>query len=70
MVRVIKPRRMTWAGHVERMRERRGLYRVLVGKPEAKSPLGRPRHRWEENIKMDFQEVGCGGYGLDRPGSE
>jgi len=52
------------------MRERRGLYRVLVGKPEAKSPLGRPRHRWEENIKMDFQEVGCGGYGLDRPGSE
>jgi len=40
---------------------RRGLYRVLVGKPEGKRPLGRPRHRWEDNIKMDFQEVGCGG---------
>jgi hypothetical protein len=51
------------------MGARRGVYRVLVGKPEAKSPLGRPRRRWEENIKMDLQEVGCGGYGLDRAGS-
>ena len=43
------------------MREERGVYRVLVGKPEGKIPLGRPRHRWEDNIKMDLQEVGCGG---------
>jgi len=49
--------RKRWAGHVARM-ERRGLSRVLVGKPEGKRPLGRPRHRWEENIKMDLQEVG------------
>jgi len=45
------------------MRERRGVYRVLVGKPEGKRPLGRPRHRWEDNINMDLQEVGCGGMG-------
>jgi len=45
------------------MGERRGAYRVLVGKPEGKRPLGRPRHRWENNIKMDLQEVGCGGMG-------
>ena len=51
---------MRWAGHVARMRERRGVYSVLVGKPERKRPLGRPRHRWEDNIKMDLQEVGCG----------
>ena len=56
-VRVIKSRRMRWAGHVARMGERRAAYRVLVGKPEGKRPLGRPRHRWEENIKMDLQEV-------------
>ena len=43
------------------MEERRGVYRVLVGKPEGKRPLGRPRHRWDDNIKMDLQEVGCGG---------
>ena len=61
IVRVIKSRRMRLAGHVERMREGRGVYRVLVGKPEGKRPLGRPRHRWEDNIKMDLQEVGCGG---------
>jgi len=48
-------------GHVVRMGERRGVYRVLVGKPEGKRPLGRPRRRWEDNIKMDLQEVGCGG---------
>jgi len=61
IVRAIKSRRMRWAGHVARMGERRGVYRVLVGKPEGKRPLGRPRHRWEDNIKMDLQEVGCGG---------
>jgi hypothetical protein len=61
IVRVIKSRRMKWAGHVARMEEWRGVYRVLVGKPEGKRPLGRPRCRWEDNIKMDVQEVGCGG---------
>ena len=54
--RVIKSRRMRLEGHVARMGERRGVYGVLVGKPEAKRPLGRPRHRWEDNIKMDLQE--------------
>ena len=57
----IKSRRMGWAGHVARMGERRGVYRVLVGKPEGKRPLGRLRRRWEDNIKMDLEEVGCGG---------
>ena len=52
---------MRWAGHVARVGERRGVYRVLVGKPEGKRPLGRPRCIWEDNIKMDVQEVGCGG---------
>ena len=52
---------MRWTGHVVRMGERRGLYRVLVGKPEGNRPLGRPKRRWEDNIKMDFQEVECGG---------
>jgi len=61
IVRVIKSRRMRWAGHVAHMGERRDVYRVLVGKPEGKKPLGRPRLRWEDNIKMDLQEVGCGG---------
>ena len=61
VVRVIKSRRMRWAGLVARMGERRGVYRVLVGKPEGKRPLGRPRRRWEDNIKMDLYEVGCGG---------
>ena len=60
IVRVIKSRRMRRAGHVARMGERRGVYRVLVGKSEGKRPLGRHRHRWEDNIKMDLQEVGCG----------
>ena len=53
---------MRWAGHVAHMGERRVVYRVLVGKPEGKRPLGRLRHRWEDNIKMDLQEVECGGY--------
>jgi len=60
IVRVIKSRRMRLTGHVARMRERRGIHMVLVGKPEGKRPLGRPRHRWEDNIKMGLQEVGCG----------
>ena len=60
IVRVIKSR-MRWAGRVARMGDGRGVYRVLVGKPEGKRPLGRPRHRWEDNITMDLQEVGCGG---------
>jgi hypothetical protein len=50
---------MKWAGHVACMGERRGVCRVLVGKPEGNRPLGRPRCRWEDNIKMDLQEVGC-----------
>jgi len=62
IVRVVKSRRMRWAGHVAHMGEGTGVYRVLVGKPEGKRPLGRPRRRWEDNIKIDLQEVGesCG----------
>ena len=60
IVRVVKSRRMRWAGHVARMGEDRGVHRVLLGKPEGKRPLGRPRRRWEYNIKMDLQEVGRG----------
>ena len=59
IVRVIKSRRMRWAGHVARMVEERGVYRVLVEKPEGRRPLGRPRRRWADNIRMDLQEVGC-----------
>jgi len=58
IVRVVKSRRMRWAGHVARMGEDRGVHRVLVGKPEGKRPLG--RRRWKDNIKMDLQEVGGG----------
>jgi len=58
---VIKLRRMRWAGHVACKVEGRGMYRVLVGKTEGKRLLGRPRHRWDDNNKMDLQEVGCGG---------
>jgi 3-oxoacyl-ACP reductase-like protein len=61
IVQVIKSRRMRWVGHVAQMGESRSVYRVLVGKPEVKRPLGRPRHRWEDNIKMDLQKVGCEG---------
>jgi len=60
IVRVIKSRRMRWAGHVACMGEERGVYRVLVQKPEGKRPLGRPWRRWVDNIRMDLQEVGCG----------
>jgi len=51
---------MRWAGHVARMGEGRVVYRVLVGKPEGRRPLGRPRRRWEDNIRMDLREMGCG----------
>ena len=54
---------MRWAGHEARMRERRVVYMGLVGKPEERRPFGRLRYRWEDNIKMDLQEVGCGGMG-------
>jgi hypothetical protein len=63
IVRVVKSRRMRWAGHVVRIGKDRGVHRVLVGKPEKKRPLGRPRRRWEDSIKMDLQEVGGGGRG-------
>ena len=59
IVQVIKSRRMRWAGHVARMGEERGAYRVLVGKTEGKRPLGRPRRKWVD-MRMDLQEVGCG----------
>ena len=60
ITRVLKSR-MRWAGHLVRMREGRVVYRVLVGKPGGKIPLGRPRCRWEDNIKIDLQKVRCGG---------
>ena len=62
IVRVVKSRRMRWAGHVARMEEGTGVHQVLVGKPEGKRPLVRPRRGWEDNIKMDLEEVGrdCG----------
>jgi len=61
IVRVVKSRKMWWAGHVACKGESRGVYRVLVGTPERKRPLGRPRRRWEDNINIDLQEVGCEG---------
>jgi len=60
IVRVIKSRRMEWAGHVVPMGEGRGVYRILVRKPEGRRPLGKPRRRWEENIRIDLREVVCG----------
>jgi hypothetical protein len=57
IIRVIKSRRMRWVGHVACMGEGRGAYRILVGRPEGRRPLGRHRHRWEDNIKMDLQQV-------------
>ena len=62
IVRVIKSRRMRWAGHVARMEEGRAVHKVLVGKPEGKRPLGRPRRGWQDNFKVDLQEPrrGCG----------
>jgi hypothetical protein len=61
IVRVIKSRNMKWAGHVARMGEGRGVYRVLVGRPKGKRPLGRPRRRCEDNIKLDLREIGIDG---------
>jgi hypothetical protein len=58
IIRQIKSRRMRWAGHVARMGEGRNVYRVLLGKPEGKRPLGRPMHRWEDGMKMDLREIG------------
>jgi hypothetical protein len=60
IIRVIKSRRMSWVEHVARMGERRGVYRFLVGKPDGKRPLGRPRRRWQDNTKKDLQEVDLG----------
>ena len=59
IIRSLKSRRLIWAGHVAHMDQSRNAYRVLVGKPEGKRPLGRPRRRWEDNIKMDLREVDC-----------
>ena len=59
IIRSLKSRRLRWAGHVAHMEQSRNAYRVLVGKPEGKSHLGRPRRRWEDNIRMDLREVGC-----------
>ena len=64
-----KSGRLRWAGHVARMGDRNGAYRALVGKPEERRPLGRPRRRWEDNIKMDLREVEWGGHGLNQSGS-
>jgi hypothetical protein len=61
IIRMIKGRRMRWAGHVARMEEKRNAYRILVGKPEGKRPLGRPRRRWVDNIKTDLREIGWDG---------
>jgi hypothetical protein len=61
IIRMIKSRRMRRAGHVARMGEKRKAYRILVGNPEGKRPLGRPRRRWVNNIKMDLRETGWGG---------
>jgi hypothetical protein len=58
IIRIIKSRRMRWAGHVVRMGEKRNAYRLLVGKPDGKRPLGRPRRRWVDNIRVDLREVG------------
>jgi hypothetical protein len=61
IIRVLKSRRMRWAGHVARMGEKRNAYRILVGNPEGKRPLGRPRRRWVDNIKMELREIGWDG---------
>jgi hypothetical protein len=63
IIRMIKSRRMRWAGHVARMGTKRNAYRILVGKPEGKRPLGRPRRRWVDNIKIDLREIGWDGMG-------
>jgi hypothetical protein len=69
IIRIIKSRRMRWAGHETLMGEKSNAYRILVEKPEGKRPLGRPRCRWEDNIRMDLRKTGWGWYGLDLSGS-
>jgi hypothetical protein len=69
IIRMMKSRRMRWAGHVARVGERRNAYTMLTGKPEGKRPLGRPRYRWVDNIKVDLKRDRIGWYGLDRSGS-
>jgi hypothetical protein len=66
IIRVIKLRIMRWAGHVARMGAKSGAYRILVGRPEGRQPLGRPRRRWKDNIKMDLQDVAWGGLMTDQ----
>jgi hypothetical protein len=61
IIRQVTSRRMRWAGHVVRMGEERKVYKVLMGKPEGKKPLGRPRRRWEDGIRMDLRDIGLGG---------
>ena len=58
IIRVIKSRRLRWAGHIARMEEGRSGFKILTGKPTGKEPLGRPRRRWEDNIRMDLEEIG------------
>ena len=65
IVGVIKSRRLRWAGHVARMEEGRNAFKILTGKPTGKRPLGRPMHRWEDNIRMDLEEIGNAGNGVD-----
>jgi hypothetical protein len=65
IIRQVKSRRMRWAGHMARMGEERKVYKVLVGKPERRRPLGRPRRRWEDGVRMVLREIGLGGCGLD-----
>ena len=68
IVRVIKSRRLRWAGHVARMKEGRSAFKILKGKPTGKRPLGRPRRRWEDNIRMDLEEIGISaGNWVDSP---
>jgi hypothetical protein len=69
IIRQVKSRRMRWAGYVARRGEERKVYKVLVGKPEGKRPLGRPKRRCEDGIRMDLREIGLGGCGLDSTGS-
>jgi hypothetical protein len=69
IIRQVKSRQMRWAGHMARMEEEIKLHKVLMGKPEGKRPLERPRRRWEHGIRMDHRETGFGGCGLDSTGS-